>query len=611
MAGGGTGVSTGRAVGRLAAALVLVVADLVFLVTALLPWSVEGPTVPPDDTWGIVPRTIVVVGLGPALTALLLVRLWRGGPAPVPPGVGPGPVRPGTTPPWPWVRPPGSAGRDLPVLVLGTGGALLSAALAGWALDTLPVDRGLRPTATVAVAAAAAAVLAWAVLAGLTPGPVRPRRMPVAVAGSAAAVVAVVALVAATVPVVRWYTTGRFLRHDTAAALPAVPDAPPGRLERVRWQARIEAAERMRPVLTGRYLLVPERLGARALDAVTGDQRWTYLRSDVTQLLGVVPAGRSTVLLYLGSMHEIAVGLDTATGAVRWEHRYSLGRQLSLAPVTATAGSLLVLGWEGSVPGGVLGVSVSDGRVVWATSTAGGCDVSSPPVISGGTVVYSEHCPVVGERAVALSTVDGHRLWTWRPGRPDRYVHMADDGALRAVQGGLLATYSVEGDGDDRPSAALLDPATGAVRTTYAVPGRRPDSGHLPQTLALPAGDTMLYLGADTVAVDPRTGRPRWSQALPDAAGWHPIQAVVRGGLAYALLLAGPTGDLRAARLRLVAVRIGTGQVAVDVPYQSRRCGSDCGPAAETLLLGGPGVLVIDEAAGPDESGVCFLSAIG
>jgi outer membrane protein assembly factor BamB len=592
---------TARAVGRLTAAVVLVVADLVFLVTAPLPWSVEGSTIPPDDTSGTVLRTLSEIGFGPALTALLLARLWRGGP---------GPVRPGTLP---WRRVPGRAGRDVPVLVLGAGGALLSAVQAAVALDHLPVNRGLHPAATVAVAAASAAVLAWAALALLTPGPVWPGRVRVAVTGSAAAVVTVAALVAATVPAVRWYTTGRFLRHDTAAALPAVPDTPPRRLDRVRWQARIAAAEHVQPVLTGRYLLVPEHLGARAVDAVTGSQQWTYLRSDVTQLLGVVPAadGRTTVLLYLGRMHELAVGLDTATGAVRWEHRTSLGRGLGSDPVTATAGSLLVLGWEGAGGSRVLGLSFSDGRVVWSTGPADKCTLYSPPAIAGSTVVYSEHCPRVGERVVALSTADGHRLWTWRPGRPDQYVSVAGDGALRAVPGGLLATYSLDGDGHDRRSAALLDPATGAVRTRYAVPGRWTAGNGLPETRALPAGAAMLYLGARTVAVDPRTGRPRWSRPLPDAAGWHPIQAVVRGRLAYALLLAEPTRDSPATRLRLLAVRTDTGEVTLDIPYPSRRCGSECGPAAETLLLAGPGVLVVDEAAGPTEPEVCFLSAIG
>jgi outer membrane protein assembly factor BamB len=594
-------LGTGRAVWRLVAAAVVVVADLAVIATAALPWAVEGPA-GRVDPFRTVLRIIVEIGAGPGLTALLLPRLWRGAPRRSNPAL----------PPL-WIRLAGWAGRDRVPVVLGGRGALLSLLVAGTALVHLDARRGLRPAGPVAVLAGLFALLAWVVLAVLTPGPVRPGRGRVAAAGTAVSVIVIGALVAASVPVTRWYTAGRFLRHDTAAALPDVPDTPPARLDRVRWQARVDAIEQVRPVPAGRYLLAPERYGARALDAVTGSQQWTYLRDDVSRLLTVVASadGRTTVLVYLGLMHEVVVGLETATGALRWEHHLSLGRQLSLDPVTAASGSLVVISWPGAVGADVVALSTSDGRLVWTTSTAEGCVAYDGLAVAGGAVVYAEHCPRLGERAVALSFVDGHRTWTWQPGGAGRYSILSGDGSLRAVPGGLLATYSVEGEAYEHPSAALLDPATGVVRTRYQVPGRWPAANDAPEMQAVQTGDTMLYLGARSTALDPRTGRARWSRALPGLDGWRPIQAVVRGNLAYLLLLEAATDRTPGGELRLVAVRADTGEVAADLGYQRRHCGSDCGPPGRTLLLGGPGVLVVDESAGPLESGVCFLSAVG
>jgi outer membrane protein assembly factor BamB len=593
-------LSTGRAVGRLVAAAVLVAANLALLVTVLLPWSLESRH-GLGEAGPAVPRAIIDILLGPLLSALALPRLWRGRP---PPSLPAAPV-------WPGARLPGRPGRDQAVLVAGTGGALVAAVVTGWGLAHLDLERGLRPAATVATAAAAAAVLAWMALCWLTPGPLRPGRARVAGLGAVLAAVVVAALVVATVPVVRWQTTGRYLRHSTAAALPAVPDAPPRRLDRVGWQARIDATEDVPPVLTGRYVLVPERLGVRALDAVTGTQQWNYLRADVRELIAAEPTadGRTTVLLYVRRQQVLGVGVDTATGALRWQRWYPPDTLPRYGPMIAVTGSLLIMAESaGKVDARIQAVSGTDGRIVWTASTGPGCSPVSPPAIAGSTVAYAEHCPGRSEHAAALSAVDGRRLWTWPAGSPGQPASMNGDGALRAVPGGLLASYSSRSHHRD---AALLDPATGAVRAAYTAPGRWPDSSHLPDTLALLAGDSMLYLGVEAAAVDPRTGRTHWARALPSLAGWHPLRAVRRGDLVYALLLAEPSRNLPAPPLRLLGVRTDTGDVTVDIPLQPRRCGPDCGPARATLLLAGPGVLVVDEAAGPNDEDVCFLSAIG
>src|SRR5437762_8240424 len=275
------GVTELRDTARLAGSA-LVVTGVLAVVTALFaPWSWRAW---PTNGHPGVELVVAIVALGPLASAGRAVVWWLAGRRGAPPR---------------WVP-------TLAAALAGFGAGLLALLAA----SNVGPDEGIRVGGPLAVAGCAALVLGWLLL--IPRG--RPRWGAAPVAGT---VVLLLAAGTATVATTRWYTEDRFVRRHPAGALPPVGLDPPQRLERERWHAAATGTGWTRVV--GRYLLVAHADGLYTRDAVTGEERWAYRRTDLPVAVAGVSADESTaVVLYAGDGNAIAVGLDVATGRERW-----------------------------------------------------------------------------------------------------------------------------------------------------------------------------------------------------------------------------------------------------------------------------------------------------
>ncbi|WP_320784901.1 serine/threonine-protein kinase [Streptomyces sp. CRN 30] len=169
------------------------------------------------------------------------------------------------------------------------------------------------------------------------------------------------------------------------------------------------------------------------------------------------------------------------------------------------------------------------------------------------------HCARPGVLAAAVDPEDGKVLWSRGGSRPDDGTTLAP-----VLSGGLL--HVVGADGDGRRLTAL-EPTTGRTRWSRAIPAADGPVTHV--------GGLVLLTGADATvtALDSATGEERWRRAFPGLGQPSPSFQSYGDGLAYAVGADGAdtrvtvvdpeTGDVRRQRrlegaLGLVGARDGT-----------------------------------------------------
>ncbi|MEU7744152.1 PQQ-binding-like beta-propeller repeat protein [Nonomuraea sp. NPDC049158] len=570
-----------RAMIRLTGAGLVALGGIGVVAALFVPWSWAGlPKDPPSTTtW------VVILALGPVTSAGVALWSMRR------PTAGQSPT----------------AGTSVGAPLTAAGAALLAGGIATVALLDITPDEGIRAGGPVAVLACAAAAAGWLLLLPVrrTPPllPVRrtpPRMAPISIA-AASAVLLLVGLGAG--PAIGWYTEGRFVRHTTSAALPAVPGGPPSQLGRYRWQAPAEPFRLIvEPVAAGRQVIVPEGRGVRALDAVTGRPLWSYERDDVTReddLAGLVVTtdGLMTVLSYHFFTGAMVVALDTATGQERWR------RELRMSPVAGlprlVAGGDVLLLDNTALGGELVALHPRDGRPLWRWDTAkleNGCrEVATAVAVAGPVAALLAGCRgrPEADMVIALSTADGRQRWTWRPPAGAGARTLGLELPIHAAGDRFWVAYS-RTSADEKTAtraAALLNADTGAMTAEHPLPSEQLEHYRFP----LFADGTIIYPGEPAVGVDLATGRVRWTRRITEPAGWAPIDAVSRDGIAYLLL--GPaenaaTDSTRSA-LQLLSLDVATGQVRARQPYDPSGCGSSCGRNTTARLLTGPGLLVV------------------
>lgn len=445
--------------------------------------------------------------------------------------------------------------------------------------------------------------------------------------------VLVVGLLAAgaTVAVPR-LAAGWYVDHTTAEPLPSMPVSAPARLDRTKW--RVRAHRLFTSTVAGRYLVLGEPRGVRVLDATTGEERWHYWHTLMAAERVVVSADGKAVFLLLydggwatGATH-MAVGLDVATGRVRWqwdspqvvshERRDSRGRDFSTTTQTA-AGDVVVLAEVCEINCGYLtAYDVRTGRLRWRWE-AGAWERENELehcVLSQATgdrrqVLVVERCetdpvggppvPMFRVRVSALSADSGAVKWSWQQPTPSR----------RAVPYGMPPRLAVTGDHvmvshDDMPPEEDGFRPRRVVRLS-AEDGTKSWDQPEPRGVAylLPpvvVDGVAIYPGPTvSIGVNATTGVPRWRHETPQlSGGWDdPEVTAIHGDRVYLLLANGDSRNPGVVRVASITNN-GTINVSPDIPLNHapdsrseppRDC-VDCPHFASQRLGLGPGILI-------------------
>ncbi|MGN9909244.1 outer membrane protein assembly factor BamB family protein [Phytohabitans sp. LJ34] len=557
-------MTLGRVVARQVGWMLLAVGAVLLVAGLFLPWDWAGTRRPPTAA------VLALVGLGPVTSAAVILRYW-----------------------WPGSRPHRGPGPPL----AAAGAAALATVIAAGLLLRIDPERGIRIGGPEATLGCLGLLAGWLLVAAGRDG-----RLKWTLTALLAALV-VLLLGPAAAPALSWYADGRFVRHDTSTALPDVVPAAPAAPTRTSWQARVPLVETYQdpaaPLVAGRYLVLTHAYGASAVDAVTGETRWSYTRSDGLTVVAAVVAGggRTAAVLFDGYIGGLVVGLDTATGRQLWQRRdRGWGRATTMFGTDAA-----VLVNDRTARGGEAVTQALDPRGgvlrwTWRSGTGErhGCWAQTGTPASDVVAIVVLCDAREQDFVAALSTQDGHELWRWQPGGGGDRTPFPR--SIRATGAGFWVATTTPATRDGAPAvdtARVLDPRTGT-----------PSAEHpLPPGLPVFAGATAVYVGDSTTAVDLTTGRERWRRDVPDLAGRAPAAVTERDGAAY--VLAAADGDAAAPGTRLLVLDTTTGTVRAQHPFDPPGC-----PATprSTLSLAAAALVV----ASTDRSGdTTCLTALG
>lgn len=172
--------------------------------------------------------------------------------------------------------------------------------------------------------------------------------------------------------------------------------------------------------------------GVTALDAETGEERWTARLDYSAQ--GVAVADR----VYVGAANngEGAVAALTRDGD-EWWATTEVG-EVYTAPAVADGTVFAV-----SKTGTLTALAANDGSVRWQASVASG--VYEPPAVADGRVFVAAGN---GRRATALDAETGERLWQFETGVSQGAPTAVGDRVL--VSGANTGVYALDGETGDR-----------------------------------------------------------------------------------------------------------------------------------------------------------------
>jgi outer membrane protein assembly factor BamB len=301
----------------------------------------------------------------------------------------------------------------------------------------------------------------------------------------------------------RWsYTTGNFVDSPVAAggtvyigsddAKVYALDAATGDL---RWSYTTRAAVESSPAVVGGTVYIGSNDDrVYALDAATGRLRWTYATGSEVVSSPAVVGGT----VYVGSDDGKVYALDAATGRLRWT--YTTGAAIYSSPAVA-GGTVYV----GSFDDNVYALNAATGRLRWTYTTRGAIDAD--PAVAGDTVYVGSN----DDNVYALNAATGRLRWTYATGGA---IHSSP-----AVAGGTVYV----GSNDDNVYA--LNAATGRLRWTYATGGAVESSPALADgTVCIGSFDGNVY------GLNAATGRLRWSY---DTGYYVYSRPAVAGNSAY------------------------------------------------------------------------------
>jgi outer membrane protein assembly factor BamB len=254
---------------------------------------------------------------------------------------------------------------------------------------------------------------------------------------------------------------------------------------------------------------------AYAFDAATGKPLWRRATAHAFNEEMVV---EGTTLVVGDESDGFLYAYDTATGEPLWDKNTGSALGLDAAAGAVYTGGAIKAGHAG----GVTALSADRGTLLWTAEFPGSGDTNSDLTVAGGTIYATSY----GGAILAYRRADGARLWRTPLGKDVKFL-----GGGIAVGNGVVYACT----GDHPPIGYAINAANGQVLWRHSF-----GTAQYPAYLALAGGtlfaavtkdDRLSGPGAgDLVALDARTGRPRWTVAVAGAANLGPT---VNGGVVY------------------------------------------------------------------------------
>jgi outer membrane protein assembly factor BamB len=265
------------------------------------------------------------------------------------------------------------------------------------------------------------------------------------------------------------------------------------------WTAHLGVGAHGSPAVSGDLLLVGADDGAHALAIDTGEPRWAQAAPGVVR---GAPALIGGIALFASTGGQ-AVGLDAATGKVRWSVPLGAPNDTSVATADSTA-------VVGMTDGAAVALDPTTGAVKWRTTVDAGARIGTPAIADGRVLLASldEGAPDT-RHITTLDLATGRVIWRFSsPGdRPSYTPAVADGVAITEGETGVITA---------------LDEASGRVRWQASEPG-------VLEMLPTLVGDTMYGAGNGTFAfaLDAGAGRERWRLPIKGV----PYAPAITGGL--------------------------------------------------------------------------------
>jgi outer membrane protein assembly factor BamB len=311
---------------------------------------------------------------------------------------------------------------------------------------------------------------------------------------------------------------GSMLRGD-AGRTGVYPTKGVSEWPQIEWTFRSGSDWSQSPVAAGGIVLLPAGATVYAVDAKTGQEKWSHPYNGGTTSPSAIALG---VAFFNSGCCLYAV--DAYNGREKWKFDYGSGGSID-SPVVAGG----VVYSNDSMGGRLHAIDATSGRELWALDTKGAIEGE---IAVDESAAYFFRSPRMNDAVLSgeddLYAVDlqsGKVKWKYHTGAGANV-------AAPTVADGLVYIRSARGSSGDEYLVAL-DTATGREVWAYTLP--RWDSG----TTAVVAAQGMVYFGIDgniisdgsLVALDAKTGQEKWRNDRDPSVEW--VDPVMAGGLLY------------------------------------------------------------------------------
>ena len=270
----------------------------------------------------------------------------------------------------------------------------------------------------------------------------------------------------------------------------------------VMWTRQLVAGDSSPAVSGGAVYVGSSDYNVYALDAETGEVKWTHKTGGWVYSSPAV----SGDVVYVGSSDSNVYALNATSGEVKWMHE--TGGLVMSSP--AVSGGVVYIGSHDKK---VYALNATSGEVKWTRKA--GYAIASSPAVSGGVVYILSNDDMAkvshtSGKVYALDAETGEVLWT------------------REVGGGLSSPAVVNGVvyvGSWDHNVYALGAETGEVKWTYK-------TGYLVYSSPAVSGD-VVYVGSsdsNVYALNATSGEVRWTHETGDRVTSSPV---VSGGVVY------------------------------------------------------------------------------